>query len=106
MIPFAVAAAESAVVLADPRLLLLLFELELDVADATEEEVVVGDTSSFASPTRSDKPSNVTSAFSDTQDKLAELKRARMTVSRSGIEKFVCASAINRGMASPNVTFE
>jgi len=32
---------------------------------------------------------NVTSAFSAMQDKLAALKRARITVLKSGIEKFV-----------------
>lgn len=51
-----------------------------------------------------DWPSNVTSAFSETQDREAELKRARMTVLKRGIEKFVCAAAMRRGIESPRVT--
>ena len=104
--PFAVAAEPSAVSVdvEDSRLFRRLLELGLDVPEK-ESDVEVGVTTSFGFPTREDRPSNVTSAFSLTQDRDAELKRAKMTVSKRGMEKFVCASAIKRGMASPNVTF-
>jgi hypothetical protein len=57
-------------------------------------------------PTRSALPSNVTRAFSLVQVRFAALKRARITLSKSGMEKFACASVINRGMALPSVTLE
>jgi hypothetical protein len=68
-------------------------------------EVDDGWTMLAAEPTRCDSPSNVTRAFSDTQDRLAELKRARMTVPEMGMEKFVWAAAMSRGIESPTVTF-
>jgi hypothetical protein len=49
-------------------------------------------------------PSNVTSAFSLAQVRFAALKRARITLSKSGMEKFACASAMRRGIAVPRVT--
>jgi hypothetical protein len=51
-------------------------------------------------------PSNVTSAFSLAQVRFAALKRARITLSKSGIEKFACAPDMRRTMAFPSVTFE
>jgi hypothetical protein len=51
-------------------------------------------------------PSNVTSAFSLAQVRFAALKRARITLSKSGMEKFACASAMRRGIAVPRVTLE
>jgi hypothetical protein len=72
---------------------------------AAESDVVDGRTISSAAPTRWECPSNVTSAFSLMQDKLAELKRARMTGVKRGIEKFACAASMRRGIESPRVTF-
>ena len=51
-----------------------------------------------------DCPLKVTNAFSVTQDKLAALKRARMTAPESGIEKFASAAAMRRGIELPRVT--
>jgi hypothetical protein len=67
-------------------------------------EVAVGVTTSFAWLTRWDWPSNVTRAFSDEHDRLAELNRARIVFSERGIEKFVWAAEIRRDMESPMVT--
>ncbi len=36
--------------------------------------------------------------------RFAALKRARITLSKSGMEKFACASAMRRGIAVPRVT--
>lgn len=66
--------------------------------------VAEGTTSAFASPIRCDRPSKVTRAFSDKQERLAVLNRAKMTVGKSGMEKFVCAAVIRRGIESPSVT--
>lgn len=57
-----------------------------------------------ASPEGRDSPLNVTSAFSDTQVRFAELKRASTTEEESGMLKLVCAAEIRRGMESPRVT--
>lgn len=51
--------------------------------------VLVGTTTSAAEPTLVSRPSKVTSAFSEVQERLAVLKRAMITVEDSGIEKFV-----------------
>jgi hypothetical protein len=61
---------------------------------------------SAASPILCALPSNVTSAFSLAHVKFAALKRARITLSKSGMEKFACASEMRRGMALPSVTLE
>ena len=47
----------------------------------------------------SDWPSKVTRAFSDIQDRLAELKRASKMLDERGILKLVCASEIRFGIA-------
>jgi hypothetical protein len=49
-------------------------------------------------------PSNVTSAFSDMQDRFAELKRASTRLGDSGMLKFDCALVRRRGMEYPSVT--
>lgn len=67
-------------------------------------KVAEGTTTALAAPMRRDRPSNVTRAFSERQDRFAALKRARITVEKSGIEKLDCADWIRRGMESPNVT--
>lgn len=46
-----------------------------------------------------DWPSKVTSAFSDMQERFAELNRASNVLGTSGILKFDCASEMRRGMA-------
>jgi len=66
--------------------------------------VEVGCTISAAAPTRTDWPSNVTRAFSVTQDRLAELKRARMRLPKRGMEKLDWAAEMSRGMELPSVT--
>jgi hypothetical protein len=63
-----------------------------------------GSTTSFALPTRVLWPSNVTRAFSETHERLAELKRSRMVLADSGMEKLVWAVVIRRDMDSPTVT--
>lgn len=73
---------------------------EEELASAVEE----GTTRAFGSPTRCERPSNVTSAFSDRQDRFALLNRAKMTFEKSGMEKFVCAAVMRRGIESPRVT--
>lgn len=67
--------------------------------------MVVGTTISLASPSLESNPSNVTSAFSDTQDRFAALNRASMTVENNGMEKLACALSIKRDIALPRVTF-
>jgi hypothetical protein len=47
----------------------------------------------------SDWPSKVTRAFSDIQDRLAELNRASKMLDERGILKLVCASEIRFGIA-------
>ena len=59
----------------------------------------------LASPTRSERPSNVTSAFSIKHDRLALLNRAKITSGKRGMEKFAWAAVRSRGMESPSVTF-
>jgi len=66
--------------------------------------VLLGTTMAFASPTLFDEPLKVTRAFSETHEIFAALKRERMVVEESGMEKFVCAAWINRGIESPSVT--
>lgn len=66
---------------------------------------MVGVTASDPLPIRSDRPSNVTSAFSEAQDRLAELKRAMTILSERGIEKLDKAPVIIRDIESPIVTF-
>lgn len=66
--------------------LLFCFEEEVDVA-AAAADVVVSRASSLLSPTRVASPLKVTSAFSLSQVRFAALKRARMTDSKSGMEK-------------------
>ena len=56
------------------------------MADGAEEELVMEKTRSLAAPSRSERPWKVTKAFSVAQERLAELKRARMVLSESGIE--------------------
>jgi hypothetical protein len=69
------------------------------------ETVSVAITIAFATPCRSLSPSKVTSAFSEAQERLAELKRARMTLSKRGMEKLVWDWAMSRVIESPSVTF-
>lgn len=76
------------------------FSPEVDVVAEVARAV------SAADPTRCELPSNVTSAFSLAQVRFAALKRARITLSKSGIEKFACAPDMRRTMAFPSVTFE
>lgn len=73
---------------------------------ATDEDVALfaGYASVCALPSRVAKPSKVTRAFSEEQDKSAALNRARMFSAARGIEKFVRASDIRRGIADPKVT--
>jgi hypothetical protein len=47
----------------------------------------------------SDWPSKVTRAFSDIQDRFAELKRASKMLDERGIVKLVCASEMRFGIA-------
>jgi len=84
MMPFVVAADGGAVVLDSSRF--IRNPVAVDEAVSLVEE---GTTISLAPPTRVDRPSKVTSAFSDKQERLPELKRARMTVEKRGIEKLV-----------------
>jgi len=70
------------------------------------EVAEVSRAASAADPTRCELPSNVTSAFSLAQVRFAALKRARITLSKSGMEKFACAPEMRRTMALPSVTFE
>lgn len=53
---------------------------------------------------RDDEPSNVTSAFSATQERFAELNLDRIVVADSGREKFVWPSWMRRGIDCPSVT--
>lgn len=57
-----------------------------------------------AEPTGQSMPSNVTRAFSASQDIFAELKRARMMSEDRGMLKFVAAPEMRRGIDSPRVT--
>jgi hypothetical protein len=99
------AVAAAAAVLDEEASRRRLFE-ESEVADgAAALDDATGWTTRSAEPIRADWPSNVTSAFSDTHDRLAELKRARITVLKRGMEKFDWAAAMRRGMESPRVTF-
>lgn len=68
--------------------------------------VATGVTISFAFPLRVDKPSKVTRAFSDPQERFAVLKRAIRVSAVSGTEKLAAAVDIRRGMESPIVTLE
>lgn len=54
---------------------------------------------------RKSTPSKVTRAFSALHERFAELKRPRMMSEERGMEKFVLAAEMRRGMASPRVTF-
>jgi len=83
MMPFVVAAEGGAVVDSSR------FIRNAVAVDEVVSLVGEGTTISFAPPTRLERPSKVTSAFSDKQERLPELKRARMTVEKRGIEKFV-----------------
>lgn len=56
------------------------------VADAVVAELVVENTRSPADPRRSERPWKVTNAFSVAQERLAELKRARIVLSERGME--------------------
>ena len=88
------------------RALILPLGLDAVVGVGEDEDVdVTGVTTSFPCPTRSERPSKVTRAFSETQERLAELKRARMLSPKRGIEKLVWAAEMRRGMDSPRVTF-
>jgi hypothetical protein len=78
------------------------FTLEDVAADAAE--VVVSRAWSPLFPTLVAMPSKVTSAFSLAQLRFAALNRARMTLSKSGMEKLACAPAMRRGIALPIVT--
>jgi hypothetical protein len=57
-----------------------------------------------ADPTGQSMPSNVTSAFSASHDRFAALKRARMMSEERGMQKFVWAPEMRRGIDSPRVT--
>lgn len=57
-----------------------------------------------AEPTGHSMPLKVTRAFSASQDRFAELKRARMMSEERGMLKFVWAPEIRRGMDCPTVT--
>ena len=70
--------------------------------DVSEE---LGKTISSASPTSVSVPSKVTRAFSLLQLRFAALKRARIELVNSGMEKFVRAASMRRSIASPMVTF-
>ncbi len=72
--------------------------------DVGVDSVPTGYASSRALPLRWDSPSNVTRAFSLAQVRFAVLKRARITLSKSGMEKLDWASEMRRGIASPIVT--
>ncbi len=69
--------------------------VELPLALAGEE----------AEPIGLSMPLKVTRAFSASQDKFAELKRARMISDDKGMLKFDLEPAIRRGIDSPRVTF-
>lgn len=75
------------------------------MAEAAGVELVVETTRSLAAPRRSERPRKVTNAFSVAQERLPELKRARMVLSERGMEKFVWPPEIRRGMDWPRVTF-
>lgn len=75
-------------------------EMTLDeVDDDSSVVVVVGfdliTSLELSAPVR---PSKVTRAFSDTQERFAELKRAKTRLGSRGMLKFACASERRRGM--------
>lgn len=86
---------------ADEEEVLVALEGETEIVVVT----VVGETASFAFPPRVERPSKVTRAFSETQERLAELKRAMILLALSGIEKLVEEPEISREIESPRVTF-
>jgi hypothetical protein len=77
-------------------------EIMLEVVDDDELVVVVLDgydlAVAFALLSPPALPSKVTRAFSDMQDRFAELKRPRRTVGDRGILKFDWASERRRGI--------